>query len=80
MKASSASKPPNSRIRPHIAETRMVTIMVSNMPDAPLPMLPSMDMGSTVPVARVMIIPEKIPTSSTTNTLIPAMPPASTST
>ena len=80
MKASRASKPPWARIRAHMADTRMVTMMVSNMPEAPLPMPASMVMKSMVPVPRVMMMPATMPTSSTRNTFCPASPPMRTST
>ena len=58
----------------------MVTIMVSNMPEAPEPMLLSIPMKSMVPVGSTMATPARMPTMSTTNTFRPAMPPMSTST
>ena len=63
-----------------MADTRMVTMTVSNMPEAPLPMPASMVMKSMVPVARVMTAPVTMPTSSTRNTFSPARPPMRTST
>ena len=62
-----------------MAETRIVTMIVSNMPDAPEPILPSSSVGCVAPVASMMTAPEKMPVSSTTNTLMPATPPMSTS-
>ena len=58
----------------------MVTKMVSNIPDTPLPMLPISSNAVTFPAARVMAAPAAMPTSSTTNTFRPTMPPMSTST
>ena len=62
-----------------MAETRIVTMIVSNIPDAPEPMFPSSSVGCTAPVASMMMVPEKMPVSSTRNTLMPATPPTSTS-
>ena len=78
MKASRAAKPPCSRIRAHMAETRIVTMMVSNIPSAPSFMLPSSSMKVTVPVGSTMATPDTIPISSTRNTLSPEIPPIST--
>ena len=80
MNASRDSKPPYSRISAHMEETRIVTRIVSNMPEAPLPMLPRSAIASTVPVASVMTMPEKMPMSRTTNTFQPMIPPMRTST
>ena len=63
-----------------MADTRTVTMMVSNIPEAPEPMLPSRPIKSMVPVGSTMAMPATMPTSSTTNTFSPAMPPMSTST
>ena len=62
-----------------MAETRMATMVVSNMPAAPLPMLDRRAVAGMAPVASMMIAPETMPISSTTKTLMPAMPPESTS-
>ena len=83
---SSASKPPYSRISAQIAETKIATIEVSNIPAAPLPMFSSraltarMPVCPVAPVASAMTAPDTIPMSSTIKTLIPMMPPMSTST
>ena len=67
-------------MRAHIADTRTVTMMVSNIPAAPSFMLFRRPMKSTVPVGSTMAIPATMPTRSTTNTFNPMMPPISTST
>ena len=83
---SSASKPPYSRMSAQMAETRMATIDVSNMPAAPLPMFSSSALTASTPVCPVAPVastitdPDTMPMSSTTNTLMPMMPPTSTST
>ena len=67
-------------MRAHMAETRTVTIMVSNIPAAPEPMLLSRSITPTVPVGSTMAAPAAIPASSTINTFKPATPPMRTST
>ena len=69
-----------------MAETRMATIDVSNMPAAPLPMFSSNALTASTPVcpvapvASTITAPDTMPMSSTTNTLMPMMPPTSTNT
>ena len=76
----SASKPPYSLIRAHIADTSMATMLVSNIPDTPEPILPISSYTPTFPVARTITVPDTIPVRSTRNTLKPAIPPISTRT
>ena len=61
-----------------MAETRMATMVVSNMPSAPVPMFFSRLVAAISPVASMMMEPERMPMSSTTKTLMPMMPPART--
>ena len=75
---SSATKPPCSRMSAQMALTSRATIVVSNMPAAPVPMLASRSVAAVAPVATMMMEPDRMPSSSTTNTFTPAMPPMST--
>ena len=61
-----------------MAETRMATIVVSNMPAAPVPMLVSRSVAAVAPVATMIMAPERMPRSKTMKTLMPIMPPAKT--
>ena len=79
IRSSKAAKPPYSSINAQIAETRIATMAVSNIPETPLPMLASISVAAVAPVASIITAPQTIPIISTTNTLIPAIPPASTS-
>ena len=48
------------------------------MPAAPVPMFPKRSVAATAPSATTMMEPDRMPSSSTTNTLMPRMPPTST--
>ena len=61
-----------------MADTSSATIVVSNMPAAPEPMLASRSVAAVAPVATMMIEPDRMPSNSTTNTFTPMMPPTST--
>ena len=74
----SAVKPPYSRMSAQMALTSTATIVVSNMPAAPEPMLASRSVAAVAPVATMMREPERMPSRSTTNTFTPTMPPTST--
>ena len=73
-----ASNPPFSFMSDAIEATRIVTIIVSNMPPKPLPMDASADAYPREPVKIPTSTNSRIPTMSTKNTLIPAMESAST--
>ena len=73
-----ATKPPFSRMSAQMALTSTATIVVSNMPAAPVPMLPSRSVAATAPSATTMIEPDRMPSKSTMNTLMPTMPPTRT--
>ena len=75
----SASKPPYSLIRAHIADTSTATMHVSNIPDTPEPILVISPMAVICPVNVIITIPETIPVIRTRKTLNPAIPPISTS-
>ena len=75
-----ASNPPYSRINAHIAATRIATIQVSNIPLTPEPTFVRSSTGVICPPKSIMNAPETIPVRRTTKTLIPTMPPISTST
>ena len=77
---SNASNPPYSRISAHMAATRIATIQVSNMPETPEPIFASRSVGVVCPPSSMISAPEAIPVRSTTNTLIPMIPPIRTST
>ena len=79
MPRSSASKPPYSRISAQMAATRIATMVVSNIPVAPEPMLASSPLAAISPVASMITEPETMPINRTTKTLIPMIPPMSTS-
>ena len=64
----------------HITDTSTATIHVSNIPDAPLPILRSRVSNVTPPITSIITIPEIIPVIRTTKTFTPIIPPASTST
>ena len=74
----SAVKPPYSRMSAQMALTSTATIVVSNMPAAPEPMLARRSVAAVAPVATMMREPERMPSKSTTNTFTPTMPPTST--
>ena len=78
MPASRAAKPPCSRMSAQMALTSRATMVVSNMPAAPVPMFARRSVGAVAPVATMMTEPDAMPKSSTTNTLMPTMPPTST--
>ena len=78
MPLSSATKPPCSRMSAQMALTSTATMVVSNMPAAPEPMFARRSVGTVAPVATMMNEPDTMPSSSTTNTLMPTMPPTST--
>ena len=60
--------------------TGALTMLVSNMPLAPEPMLESRSTGAVWPVASIITAPDAMPTSRTRKTFTPAMPPTRTST
>ena len=80
MRNNNASKPPYSSISAQMAATKIATMDVSNIPEAPVPIFASNLVASVAPVASIIMEPLTIPIISTTNTLIPTMPPKSTST
>ena len=57
----------------------MATILVSNIPAAPVPIFPIRSVGAIIPVAIIIIEPLRIPVISTENTLNPRIPPIRTS-
>ena len=67
-------------INAQIADTKIATMEVSNIPDTPLPMLASKSVGAVAPVANIITAPLTIPINNTTNTLIPIIPPINTKT
>ena len=73
-----AAKPPYSLIRAQIAETKIATIVVSNIPDTPPPIFARSIVASVAPVASIITEPLTIPINKTTNTLIPMIPPINT--
>ena len=77
---SNASNPPYSRISAHMAATRIATIQVSNMPETPEPIFASRSVGVVCPPSSMIRAPEAMPVRSTTNTLIPMIPPIRTNT
>ena len=68
MVSSRTSKPPFSRISAHIAETRIATMQVSNIPEVPDPMLESISHGVVCPVPSMISAPETMPVKSTRKT------------
>ena len=80
IKLSNAANPPYSAINAQIAETKIATIVVSNIPAAPEPILVSNAVASVAPVISIMKEPVTIPIKRTTNTLIPMIPPIRTKT
>ena len=65
-------------MRAQMALTNTATIVVSNIPAAPDPILARRSVAGVAPVAIMMIEPETMPRSKTTNTLMPTIPPTST--
>ena len=62
-----------------MALTNTATIVVSNIPAAPeFAYSPRRSVAGVAPVAIMMIEPETMPRSKTTNTLMPTIPPTST--
>ena len=57
----------------------MATMVVSNIPAAPEPMLASRSVAAVAPVASMMMEPETMPRRRTTKTFTPMMPPMRTS-
>ena len=78
MPASSASNPPYSRIRAQIAETKTVTTIVSNIPEAPVPIFERSEVKCVLPVKSIMIEPETMPIKRTAKTFTPKIPPIKT--
>ena len=58
---SSASKPPYSRMRAQMAETKMATIVVSNISSAPVPIFFSRLVAAISPDASIITEPERMP-------------------
>lgn len=73
-----AAKPPYSLMSAQIAATRIATMLVSNIPAAPVPILPSKSVGAIMLVAIMITEPLMTPIISTRNTFSPTMPPIST--
>ena len=67
-------------MRAQIADTKIATIVVSNIPAAPEPIFAKRSVAAVAPVASMITEPVTIPIKRTTNTLIPMIPPTNTST
>ena len=73
MKSRIASNPPFSFMSAPIEATRIVTIMVSNIPLVPLPIAEKAVANVREPVIAPATINSRMPTPRTTNTLMPIM-------